>query len=145
MGAMTNTTAAAWKEVGRRLEEARLALRISKREVHRRAGVSDITVRDVLRGEHQVAPGVMMPVNPLDQNLARIAYAVGLDPRPLFELVGREWRPELAEPLEVSSDVRLDALERNVGELRQEVSALRRRFEEAVERQGDGPQVRGGV
>lgn len=137
MGAMTNTTAAAWKEVGRRLEEARLGQRppMSKRAAARKAGVSDVTYRQLAEGERQVAPGMKVPVSPKDENFARVAYAVGLDPRPLFDLVGRTWRAELAE---VSEDSRKDAIERRLDRMDDQIREILERLEANPPESGDG-------
>ena len=91
---MDESTAVA---VGRELGRARRAMRISKREAARRAGIAEITWRQYETGLRQIAPGQFVPVNPQDDKLEMAAVAVGLDPGPLFELAGRaydgpDWR-----------------------------------------------------
>lgn len=84
--------------VGKELGRARRALRISKREAARRAGVAEITWRQYEDGQRQIAPGQFVPVNPRDEKLEAAAGAVGLDPKPLFELAGRLYDGATPEP-----------------------------------------------
>lgn len=115
---------ACWEAVGQELARARRALRLSKREAARRARIADITWRQYEAGKRQVAPGVLLPINPSDDNLAAAALAVEIDPGPLFEMVGRTYSgppPQLP-----SSDqlVRLDAVERRLNDLEAKVDLL---------------------
>lgn len=140
-GVMTTTDQSAWKEIGRRIEAARLAMqpKMSKRAVARAANVSDIFYRQLVAGERQVAPGVVVPVNPRDENLAAVAYAVELDPRELFALAGREWDDRLAKEDEVSLAGRVDAVERRLERIEASVEEMVRRLAP-----GNGPRPKRG-
>lgn len=119
----------AWHEVGRQLRQAREAQRpkMSAREAARRAGISDITYRQLEAGQRQVSKDLTVPVSPRDDTLAKSAKAVGLDPAPLFELVGRTYedddnggdQPGGGEPrTEAGVTARLDRIEAALRELR---------------------------
>jgi transcriptional regulator with XRE-family HTH domain len=83
----------AWAEVGNRIREAREAARpeLSMRGAAQKAGFSDATWRKIEAGgltQH----GHWTPPNPTNANLEAAAIVVGLDPQPLFELVGRTYQ-----------------------------------------------------
>lgn len=83
----------AWAEVGRRIGEAREALRpeLTMRGAARQAGFSDATWRKIESGG-LVQHGHWTPPNPTNANLEAAAIVVGLDPDELFKLVGREYK-----------------------------------------------------
>lgn len=82
-----------WQEVGRRLSTARLAIRppLSAREAAKRAGMSTTYWQDLERGSRSDGGRH----NPSDVKLADAARVVGVDPVPLFKLVGRTYTPDL--------------------------------------------------
>jgi transcriptional regulator with XRE-family HTH domain len=82
---------AAWVEVGRRIREAREALRpkISARKAADLAQMGRTYWQDIERG-FRLDGGRF---NPSDEKLEAAALVVGLDPAPLFDLVGRTYEP----------------------------------------------------
>lgn len=106
---MDQDEAAREHEMGRLLREARERLRpkVSKRQAAAKAGFSPTQWGDMERGERHQGTRV----RPADETLLAAARAVDLDPRVLFEAVGRPYSEP--ETLELSaSGVDLDALAR---------------------------------
>jgi hypothetical protein len=89
---------AAWGVVGTEVRGARRALRpeVSIREASRRAGFSDATWRKLESGGF-TQHGHWVPPNLTNKNLEAAAVVVGLDPRHVFGLVGREYDGPYAE------------------------------------------------
>lgn len=79
------------KAVGAALGQARRALKISKREAARRAGISEITWRTYETGMRQVTSDYHVPVSPRDDKLEAAAKAVELDPAVVFKIAGRPY------------------------------------------------------
>lgn len=79
----------AWAVIGRQLYMGRKKFQISKREAARRAGISEALWRQLEGGGHMLEPGLFLP-NPRPENLVAAAMAVEIDPKPLFELIGRD-------------------------------------------------------
>lgn len=101
-----------WETVGRLLGRARRERRLSKRGAALAAGFSEITWRSLEIGKKQLAPGLVVPVNPRDETLEAAARAVGLDPATLFDVAGRTFSgPTFSEPAALSVPQRLDAVE----------------------------------
>lgn len=92
-----------WREVGRRLGTARKAMHLSKREAARRAQFSEGQWRVLEAGERTVAKDIVVAVSPRDDTLVAAARAVGLDPAPLFTVVGRDYASPMTEPVELSA------------------------------------------
>lgn len=118
------TTKADWVEVGRRLREAREELDISARAAAKQASISATYWQDMERG-FRLDGG---RVNPSGQKLEAAALVVGLDPAPLFELVGRSYtepkRPAGSDRLAVV-ERRLDATEAELREVRDALREVR--------------------
>jgi transcriptional regulator with XRE-family HTH domain len=85
-----------WQEVGQRIKNARLAIRptLSAREAAKRADMSTTYWQDLERGSRSDGGRH----NPSDVKLADAARVVGLDPVPLFDLIGRTYTEDLASP-----------------------------------------------
>lgn len=62
-------------------------------------------------------------INPSDKKLESAARVVGLDPRPLFELVGRAYTGPHPEVVSAQVD-RLSAVERRLSDLEAKVDVL---------------------
>ncbi len=76
-------------ELGRRIEAARVAARLSKRQAAKRAGISDGRWRQLEAG-HETVRGQIYSVKTTPATIARIASALGLPLDELLELAGLE-------------------------------------------------------
>lgn len=101
------------KAVGAALGQARRALKLSKREAARRAGISEITWRTYENGVRQVTSDYQVPVSPRDDKLEAAAKAVGLDPAVVFALAGRPYDGALSP----TPDAQPAALSGKIGRL----------------------------
>lgn len=114
------TTKADWVEVGRRLKAARKTTGISARRAAKSAPMSATWWQDLERG-FRLDGGNF---NPSDEKLEAAARVVGLDPMPLFELVGRSYRGPQQKP----APDRIAAIEQRVDAIEGELRAIRDEF-----------------
>lgn len=103
-----------WDAVGMALRQRMAALALTQAELAKQSGVSDFTLRKIMRGDE----GNYRPAL-----LAKIATALGWTPSSIDDiLAGGE--PSLPEPAPDSIEARLTAIETVLRELREAVRLL---------------------
>lgn len=79
----------AWRTVAETLGTARKRLRLSKRQVARRAGISEGTWRGLEQGPTYILNSLNI-TNTRPENLYAAALAVGVDPKVVFDALGED-------------------------------------------------------
>jgi transcriptional regulator with XRE-family HTH domain len=111
-----------WREFGDHLKDLRLERGLERTQLAERAGVAYHTLTTLENGGKNISGEWVIP-NPKDEQLAKLAHALGVTVESLFKQVGR-----------YAERPRTKASRRGVGLRRDQDDELRRRFAEMEER-----------
>lgn len=127
-----NERLARWAVVGRTIGEAREAQRPrrGKRAAARAAGISDAHWRHIEAGR-RIVSGIAVPPAVSPQVLEDAAVSVGLDPKPLFDELGWDYKPTNPAP---KTEDRLSRLEGEMDAIRSDLSSLQEDVRQVLQR-----------